>query len=292
MAPGRDLIEVVRLSTGYLGGHGSSTPRLDAELLAAHALGLGRIDLYLQFDRRLDDDELSRVRELVRRRAGGEPVAYIVGEKEFYGRGFAVNGDVLIPRPETETLIERTLLVAGAIGGASRIADLGTGSGCIACTLAAELPQASVVAVDSSEAAVSVAEDNARRLGVIDRVEVRRGHWAADLGPVDLVVSNPPYVTTAELVGLDRDVGEHEPRAALDGGDDGLDCYRALIASLDDTPGWLGLEVDPRRAEAVVGLLRQRWPGGRTEITADLSGCSRTVEISPGERIGRGPECG
>ncbi|MGI8848045.1 MAG: peptide chain release factor N(5)-glutamine methyltransferase [Candidatus Dormibacteria bacterium] len=280
-AEGRELIEVVRLSTGYLGSHGSDSPRLDAELLAAHGLGLRRLDVYLQFDRRLTDTELTRVRDLLRRRGKGEPIAHITGEKEFHSRSFRVSGDVLIPRPDTESLVERALVAARSIGPAPRIADLGTGSGCIAVTIAAEIPGASVVAIDLSSEAASVASANARAHGVADRVDVRVGDWAHDLEVMDIVVSNPPYGTSAELAELERDVADYEPPLAIDGGSDGLLCYRALMASLVATPSWLGVEVDPRRADAVAGLLGSRWPGSEVTITTDLTGRSRVVEVTP-----------
>src|ERR1700722_16606403 len=161
------LIDIVRLSTTYLGDHGSSSARLDSELLCAQALGLRRIDLYLQFDRPLDEQELTSIRELVRRRGKGEPVAYITGTREFYGRPFTVTSDVLIPRPDTETIVERALVALRVGDGrTARVADLGTGSGCIAITLAAEVPGTEVVATDISAAALDVARANAEQLDV------------------------------------------------------------------------------------------------------------------------------
>ena len=223
------LIDVVRLSTTYLGDHGSTSARLDSELLCAQALGLRRIDLYLQFDRPLDEHELSAIRELVRRRGKGEPVAYITGTREFYGRPFAVTRDVLVPRPDTETLVQRAVAFLRARTGAElRVADLGTGSGCIAITLAAEVPGMSVTATDVSAAALDVARANAERLEVPGTFV--ESSWADALdGTFDLVVSNPPYVTTAELDAVDRDVRDFEPHGALLGGEDGLDAYRALL---------------------------------------------------------------
>ena len=193
------LIDILRLSTTYLGDHGSSSARLDSELLCAQALGLRRIDLYLQFDRPLDDQELTMIRDLVRRRGKGEPVAYITGTREFYGRPFAVTPDVLIPRPDTETLIQRAIAYLGdRLGAQLRVADLGTGSGCIAITLGAEVPGMRVFATDISAAALGVARANAAALGI--DVEFVEASWADTLeGAFDLIVSNPPYVTTEEL---------------------------------------------------------------------------------------------
>jgi len=282
------LVEVVRLSTRFLSERGSESPRLDAELLAAHSLGLRRIDLYLQHDRPLAEGELEPMRALLRRRAAGEPVAYLVGEREFYGRPFRVTPDVLIPRPETETLVERTLrwarAAAGPQGEGLRLADAGTGSGCIACTLAAELPAAEVVAGDVSAAAVVVARDNAARLGVADRVTVGEGSWEAPLAPhapFDALLSNPPYVTGGEMEGLMREVRDHEPMLALEAGEDGLDAYRELLGRclpLVRPGGFLALEIDPRRRDAVVDLVVAGRPGSAVLVVDDLAGRARVVE--------------
>lgn len=281
----RAVLDIVRLSTGYLKQRGSDTPRLDSELLIGHALGLSRLDLYLQHDRPLSDAELDAARELLRRRSKGEPIAYLTGRREFHGRSFRVTPAVLIPRPETETLADRAIRVAREWGGELRIADLGTGSGCLACTLAAELPLTTVVASDLSRAALAVAAENAEALGVATRVVLVEGSWAEGLvADLDLVVSNPPYVTAAEMADLPREVG-FEPRLALDGGPDGLDAYRALLAAVAErSPGvrWVGLEVDVRRSEAVADLARAVWPGAGVGIVDDLSRRPRVVEIRPG----------
>ncbi|MBV8444522.1 MAG: peptide chain release factor N(5)-glutamine methyltransferase [Candidatus Dormibacteraeota bacterium] len=279
----RTLLDVVKLSTGYLQQHGSVSPRLDAELLAAHALGLRRIDLYLQHDRPLDERELAEIRELIRRRGAGEPVAYLTGEREFFGRSFIVTPAVLVPRPETETLVERALAVASACDGRPlRIADLGAGSGCIAVTLAAELPAAAVEATDVSDAALQVTLRNAQRHEVADRVAVRPGPWATPLTDVvDIVVSNPPYVTSEELAAVDAAVRDHEPRLALEAGDDGLGPYRDLVATLTGRiapGGTLFLEVDPRRAAAVTALVTTTLAPQTTTTHRDLAGHERVVE--------------
>jgi release factor glutamine methyltransferase len=275
------LIDVLRLSTTYLGDHGSTSARLDSELLCAQALGLRRIDLYLQFDRPLDAGELTSIRELVRRRGKGEPVAYITGTREFYGRAFRVTPDVLVPRPDTETLVQHAVaLLRNRTGAAPRVADLGTGSGCIAITLAAEIPDASVTATDINPAALEVARANAVALGV--DVTVVDGSWADALdGSFDLIVSNPPYVTTDELEAVDRDVRDFEPRDALLGGDDGLDAYRALLNSVRDhvTAARVMLEVDPRHADAVAALATATFPGATTSPVPDLTGRTRVLDI-------------
>jgi release factor glutamine methyltransferase len=284
----RTLMEVVRLSTGYLESHGSSSPRLDAELLAATALHLRRLDLYLQFDRPLEEEQLTAIRDLVRRRGDGEPVAHITGLREFWGRPFAVSADVLIPRPETETLVELTLRRARSLrreGEGVRIADLATGSGCIAVTLAAELPGARMTATDVSQAALEVAAGNVRRHGVGDRVELLHGSWGEPLlgREFDIVVANPPYIPSAELAGLARDVRDREPRLALDGGADGLDAYRALfpaVATVLSSAGWAAVEVDIRAAAEVTMLAREALGVDLlTTVHDDLSGRPRVVSV-------------
>ena len=278
----RTVLDVVRLSTTYLSEHGSDSARLDSELLMAHALEIERLGVYLQYDRPLADDELDTVRTLLRRRGRGEPIAHLTGRREFYGRSFRVSPAVLIPRPETETLVERALKVAREQGGELRIADLGTGSGCLACTLAAELPGATVIASDLSAAALTVAAENAEALGVAGRVLFVEGGWTEGLvADLDLVVSNPPYVTSAEIEELPRDV-TFEPRLALDGGPDGLDAYRDLLPAVAlraPRVSWVGLEVDSRRADAVAEISRRVWPEAAIVIVDDLSRRPRVVEI-------------
>jgi release factor glutamine methyltransferase len=210
---------------------GISAARLEAQVLLAHALGCTRVQLYTGFDRPLAEAELTAARELIRRRLAGEPLAYLVGEQEFWSLGFRVTPDVLIPRRDTETVIEVVLDAVPDRAATLRIADVATGSGVLAVTLARELEQARVVATDLSEAAAAVARDNAARLGVADRVEVRVGDLLAPLaGEVfDILVSNPPYVRAAEIAGLAREV-RREPHLALDGGPDGLACLRRIIS--------------------------------------------------------------
>jgi release factor glutamine methyltransferase len=274
------LIDVLRLSTTYLGDHGSATARLDSELLCAEALGIRRLDLYLQFDRPLDEHELSTIRELLRRRGKGEPVAYITGTREFYGRSFTVTSDVLVPRPDTETIVERALHTLRARDGRpARVADLGTGSGCIAITLAAEIPGTEVVAGDISAAALEIGRANAERLGVT--ATFIESSWADALdGTFDLIVSNPPYVTTAELEVVDRDVRDFEPHGALLGGVDGLDAYRALLASVRAhvTAARVLLEVDPRRATDVGAMVEAAFPGATVSPVPDLTGRTRAID--------------
>jgi release factor glutamine methyltransferase len=284
MTPVRTLMEVVRLSTGYLESHGSGSPRLDAELLAATALRVRRLDIYLQFDRPLEEQQLTAIRELVRRRGDGEPVAHITGEREFFGRPFTVSADVLIPRPETETLVALALERIGERNGV-RVADLGTGSGCIAVTIAAERATVTVSATDVSDAALVVAATNVRRHRLTERVDLVKSSWGESLlaREFDIVVSNPPYIPSGEIAGLARDVRDHEPRIALDGGADGLDAYRSLLPSIAAVlapDGWAAVEVDVRASAAVVSLGRQAF-GDDTNAAVhdDLTGRARVVSF-------------
>ena len=280
----RTLIEVLRLSTDYLATHGSGTPRLDAELLLAHGLGVRRIDLYLLHDRPLREPELGATRALIRRRGSGEPVAYITGVREFYNRAFAVTPAVLIPRPETETLVEVALrrLHEANDNADTAVVDLGTGSGCIAVTLAAEVPSLHVVATDASTTALDIARANAATHGVDQRITFIQGDWAQPLSShVDVVLSNPPYVTTGELAATAPDVRDFEPRLALDGGPDGLGAYRSMLASLvgRTNPGAvLLLEIDPRRAQLVADAVRAVFPTAQIALHEDLSRRARVLE--------------
>jgi len=281
------LLEVLRRGSGYLAARGSDSPRLDTELILGSVLGLSRLHLYLQFERPLLPAELDRLRPLLRRRAEGCPVAYLVGTREFMGLEMAVSPAVLIPRPETEQLVERGLSVLAARPAASgppRAADLGTGSGCIAIALADRDPRCTVDAVDRSAAALAVAAGNVDRHHLADRVRLWQGDWAEPLrgrGPYDLVLANPPYVTTAEMAELPGTVAAYEPRLALDGGPDGLAPHRAILAGVAPLLGpaaTLILEVDPRRAGALAALCEARWPDGRCTVRADLAGRDRVVE--------------
>lgn len=269
------LAEVLRLSTEHLESKGSETPRLDAELLLGHALGLKRIELYTAFDRPLTEAELATCRELVARRAKREPVAYILGEWGFRRLTLTVDRRALIPRPETETVVERCLaLLAGR--DRPRVLDVGAGSGAIALAIADEHPGARVTAIDVSDDALELARENAERSGL--RIELERRDLLAGLGTtgLDLVVSNPPYVEPGELAGLMPDVREYEPHVALVGvGITGAVARHALDALR--AGGALVLEVGDGQAESVAELLRGL---GYLEVavTADLAGRDRVVE--------------
>ena len=272
--------EIIARATARLAAAGVPEAERDARLLFRWAAGLEGAALAVALREPAGEHEITRFDEAVDARAGRVPVAQITGARLFWGRRFRVTRDVLDPRPETETL------VAHALDGAParRVLDLGTGSGCILLTLLAEWPEATGVGVDVSPAALGVAAENARGLGVADRAALRLGDWCAGLaGPFDLIVSNPPYVTTAELAALAPEVRLHEPAVALAGGADGLDAYRRIAAAagpLLAPGGRLLLEVGAGQAEAVADILAAAGLGPAA-ILADLDGRNRVVSVAP-----------
>lgn len=223
------VLRLIQWGTDFFRKRGVDSPRLTMELLLAHVLKLTRFDLYMQFERPLAESELAQLREMVKRRAVREPLQYILGEAHFYKRVFEVTPAVLIPRPETELLVEEAL----RRGGSLRCLDVGTGSGCIGITIALERPETEVVAIDSSEAALEVARRNAERLGArnitFQQVDFFDDEKMPLLGSFDLVISNPPYIPVAELPALEPEVRDHEPRLALTDEADGLRFFRRFI---------------------------------------------------------------
>jgi release factor glutamine methyltransferase len=225
--------ELLAWSRGWFEQKGVESPRLTAEILLAHVLDVQRIRLYVDIERPLEKDELARYRELLQRRAKGEPVQYLVGGAEFYGRRFAVDARALIPRPETELLVERVLRHRDA-SLPLRFLDVGCGSGAIGLTLAAERSNATGVLVDLSPDAAALARENAERLGVSERVDVRVGDLLAPVAgeSFDAVVANLPYIPEGEKESLAVHIRDHEPHLALFSGSDGLDAYRRLVPEL------------------------------------------------------------
>ncbi len=251
------LLEVLRGAESYLAARGVEQPRLNAEHLLAAALGLKRMELYLQFDRPLGESERAPLRETVRRRGAREPLQHVLGTAEFHGRTFTCDRRALVPRPETEQLVEIALELVRSIPSPA-ILDVGTGSGVIAVTLACELPAAEVIATDISPDALALAAENATRHGVAERISFAKADlWPQDAQAFDLVVANLPYIPSGELPGLSPEV-RHDPASALDGGPDGLDAIRALVR---DTParlrpgGALLMEIGLGQADAVAALL-------------------------------------
>ena len=276
------LLEVLRRSTRHLAASGSETPRLDSELILAHALRVDRISLYVQFERPLAEEELALIRPLLAARAQGRPLAYLLGRREFFGLDFVVDERVLIPRPESELLVELAIRLRPE---AARAADLGSGSGCLGIALAANLPRLRCDLVELDPGAAAVARQNIARHNLEERVRIREGSWAEPLdglGPYQLLLSNPPYVSTSEWERLDRTVRDFEPRRALDGGEDGLRAYRELLPQLPGVtaPGaTILLEGDPRRLGSLERLAQELLGGAATLRHLDLAGRERVLEV-------------
>lgn len=271
---------MVERARAFLARHSIESARLEAELLVAHALGLDRLKLFLTLEREVDREEIARARELLVARSRGEPCAYLTGKKEFYGREFRVGPSVLIPRPETELLVDRVRALAAGRSN-PRIAELGTGSGCIAVTLALELDGSEVVASDLSQRALEVARENARHLGA--RLELRSGDGLAplrDAAGYDFLVSNPPYVEpSAELA---PEVRREPPEALFPPDGDPDHWVRVLLAegpALLRAGGFLVVELGLGQAARVRELLAGRQL--RAGFPKDLAGIERVLEVGP-----------
>jgi release factor glutamine methyltransferase len=270
----------------YLTKQGADNPRLDAEVLLAHARGCRRIDLYTSFGDAANDETRASFRELVKRRAAGEPVAYLVGHREFYSLDFEVTPDVLIPRPETESLVVSLMDAVKQRDGEApvEIADVGTGSGIIAVSAAKYLPNVRVKAIDISPAALAVARRNAERHGVADRIEFVEANLLStepETPRFDVIASNPPYVATSEMEQLAIDVREYEPDLALRAGENGTDVIAPLIeqSAVRLKPGGgLLIEISPMIAQAVEGLIAAQPALELGPTIKDLAGHARVVQ--------------
>lgn len=275
----RTVLEIIKMSTDFLEGKGVEQARLQAELLVGHALGLKRMQLYLQFERPLLEPELETIRGLLRRRGQREPLQYIVGTTEFFGLTLKVDRRALIPRPETEYLVS---LLTERVNPPARLLDLGTGTGAIALALAAHWPNCSALALDVSPEAVALAEENARATGLADRVTVRPSDWFAALGTgeqFDLIVSNPPYLTVQETDETAPEVRQFEPRQALTPGPSGLEAIDRIVARAQDflAPGGvLALETGIAQHEGIAIKLAAAG-FARHESLPDLTGRPRYV---------------
>jgi release factor glutamine methyltransferase len=291
MAQTEEVWTVGRLlawTTDFLRQRGAESPRLDAEVLLAHALGCPRIQLYTTFDEQPPEAARQKFREFVRERAAGMPVAYLVGRREFYSLSFRVTPDVLIPRPETEFLLIRLLDLAKqqAAGSSAplRIADVGTGSGILAVCAAKNIAGSAVTAVDISSAALAVARENAQEHGVADQIEFVESDLFARLPEdrkFDFIVSNPPYVKSSEMDELMVDVRKFEPRMALDAGEQGTDVIERLVPQAAERlapGGWLLMEIGPAIEAEVRRLVTSQ---GQFEISPsikDLAGHVRVIQ--------------
>lgn len=287
---GQTLSDVNRRMAKQLAAAGIATPMRDARWLLAAALGLDSGQVLLQPERTLTSEEISRVAAVLQRRLGREPVSRILGRREFYGISLEVSSRTLDPRPETETLVTGVvrLVRSGACSGGTSpvIVDVGTGTGAIVIALLRELSEATAVAIDIDSGALEIARRNAIAAGVAERARFVHGSWLDDVtGPVDIVVSNPPYIATATIDHLEPEVSLWDPRLALDGGPDGLSAFRAIVPkslSVLSPGGWLAVEIGAGQQEAVLEIIHQT--GGtramdRSETWPDLAGISRCVAI-------------
>jgi release factor glutamine methyltransferase len=282
------VLKVLQWTTQYFKNNGFEQPRADAEVLLAHALGVERIQLYLNYDKPLSTEELARFRGFVRRRAAFEPAQYITGKQEFWSLEFRVSPAVLIPRPETEVLVEKALEIAG--DRPSLVLDLGTGSGAIAVALAHERTSIKVVATDKSWAAVDMARFNAVRNGVADRVDFVVADLFEAIAPgrlFDIIVSNPPYVSDAEILDLAPEIANYEPRSALRGGGrQGIALILRIIESFRSylkPRGSFLMEIGQGQAETLEKKFSAD-PTSKVEFIEDYSGIKRVLHIrSTGE---------
>lgn len=280
LASAQTVAQARRAAADRLRERGFDTPDLDARLLVGHALGLDHAALVAQSARRLTPAEAATLDAVVARRLGHEPVARILGTWEFWSLPLRVTPDVLVPRPETETVVEAVLAVVER-DRPLRIVDLGVGSGAILLALLSELPMAFGIGTDRAASALGVARDNAQRLALADRAGfVACDFGAALAGGCNVVVSNPPYIPTPDIAALAADVRDYDPRAALDGGPDGLAAYRAIAADatrLLAPGGWLAVEIGVGQGGAVSRLLAARGLAVTGAPRRDLAGCPRVV---------------
>ncbi len=281
MSATRTVMKLISISADYLDKQGCVSSRLDAEVLLAHVLAMNRLQLYLNFDRPLETEEIDAYRQLIGLRARRTPVSYLIGKKEFYSRDFLVNSQVLIPRPETEILVEEALQLAKTIS-TPRILDLGTGTGIIGITLVLELLEGQIVASDVSKQALEVARENAIQHGVIDQIELVRSDLFGQLAgyTFDIICSNPPYIPTNIIYTLEQEVRQ-EPLSALDGGEDGLDYYRQILNQARDhlcDRGYLVLEIGWNQADAVKTLGEARGFSWHKTVS-DYGGKDRVVVL-------------
>jgi release factor glutamine methyltransferase len=287
-----DVGRALLAATRRLKESGSDSPQLDSAILMAHVLGVSKGWLYAHPGRQLTPEEITRFEELVRRRMCQEPVAYLVGYKPFYGLDITVDRRVLIPRPETEILVDRVLQylqIRLKAGDGVRVADVGAGSGAISVALAVNAPGISVYATDISEYALAVAAQNVWRYGVGDQVQLIPGNLLDALPePVDVIVANLPYVASADLAGLAPQVRDYEPGLALDGGADGLEVFELFFAALGGQRGRellrpggrVYLEIGWNQGDAVRSMAQAAFPGADVSLLVDYAGLDRIVLVS------------
>lgn len=286
------VLEALNWGTHYLKNHQIQNPRLQAELLLAHSMNLKREGLYLRFPQEIAKEEEENFKRLVLRRVSGEPLQYLLGYQEFWSIRFKVDSRVLIPRPETEHLVEEaiSILSKNNFESSPLVLELGTGCGAIAIALARELKHLRIIATDLSKEAIEVAKENARDCGVIHQIAFLVGDLFEFFSPFkrhfDLILSNPPYIRDSEIDRLAREIKDHEPLMALKGGDEGLDFYRRIISQAPrylKKGGWLLLELGEGQAEKVSELFESTGEFKKPILLKDLSGKERVIKA---QRLG------
>jgi release factor glutamine methyltransferase len=283
------VLEVLNWSKKYLEDHEIENPRLNAELLLAHSLNVGREGLYARLKSNTRGEEKETFEKLIKRRISGEPLQYILGHQEFWSIDFKVDSCVLIPRPDTELLVEQSLSILSETSYEEPplVLEIGTGSGAVAISLAKEVKDIFLVATDISREALMLAKENAKALGLLEQIHFVNGNLFDPFcllrggAPFHLILSNPPYITSSEIRALPREVRDYEPGIALDGGEDGLAFHRNIISQAPvylEKGGWLLLEVGQGQAERVSKLIEKRGGFLAPQRFRDLSGIERVVK--------------
>jgi release factor glutamine methyltransferase len=274
------VLKVIQWTTEHLQKKGIDNPRLEAEVLLAHLLGIDRMGLYLNYDRPLKEEERTAYREMIQRRTAGEPIAYIVGYREFWSMRFEVSPECLIPRPETEHLVEEAVRIGKGLEPPLRALEIGYGSGAVAIALAKELEGAQIVATDISPGACSLARVNAEAHGVEGCIKFVLGDlFPPGEGLFNLICSNPPYIPTAEVLQLAPEVRDYEPLTALDGGEDGLRFFREIAQGASGflvSGGWLLLEMGQGQAPQVAAILQEQG-FMHIDLIPDYAGIKRVI---------------
>ncbi len=282
--------KILKWTEEYFQKYNIENPRLDAEVLLGYVLNKERIFLYVHFDQPLDSEELANFKECIKKRAMKMPVAYITGVREFMGLDFKVTEATLIPRPDTEILVETAMERLGKIAGNETgtgkcFADLGTGSGAICLSILNYMKEIEAVTVDISPKAIAVAKENAEKFAVSDRIEFLEGDFLKPLenkGKFTAILSNPPYIPKQDILGLESDVKDFEPMGALDGGIDGLDFYRQLLvksANYIEDGGFLAIEIGINQSQAILEMAKRNLMWGKVEVIKDLAGIDRCVVL-------------
>ncbi|MEJ2067445.1 MAG: peptide chain release factor N(5)-glutamine methyltransferase [Deltaproteobacteria bacterium] len=275
------VLKVITWTTEHFQKKGMDNPRLDAEVLLAHLLGIDRMGLYLNYDTPLKEGERALYREMIQRRIAGEPVAYIVGHREFWSMKFAVSPESLIPRPETEHLVEEAVRIGKELRPPQRVLEIGYGCGAVAIALATELTEAQIVATDISPGTRSLARDNAEAHGVGERVRFVIGDlYPPEEEPFDLICSNPPYIPPGEILHLAPEVRDYEPLTALDGGEGGLRFFREIAQGAADflvEGGWLLLEMGKGQDRQVAVILQDQG-FSHIDLVPDFAGVKRVIK--------------